>query len=328
MNWETGVVQDPVVFSFEKEWESFEGWVVVCGSGGSKFGVVQDPVVFSFEKEWESFEGWVVVCGSGGNDVLVCGRNNEEHTQRLTKLFTRLQNVGLKVRPDKCSFSKYQISYLGYIIDKDGLRTSPDKLTAITNASEPENIKQLQAVLDVEWKWSKDCSIAFRKVKNILASTDVLVHYNPDYPLRELLKKDVQWKWSKDCSIAFRKVKNILASTDVLVHYNPDYPLRLITDASPYGLGSVLCHILPDGQGQYRKIKEPNNALAVLFDITCRQVLIKPHFLARHGKIETFILMCLHFCAKANGRPPVYGRLDYCILFITFLGLNMMHPLV
>lgn len=32
----------------------------------------------------------------------------------------------------------------------------------------------------------------------------------------------------------------------VLTHYDPDLPVRLACDASPYGIGSVLSHVMPN----------------------------------------------------------------------------------
>ena len=37
---------------------------------------------------------------------------------------------------------------------------------------------------DVPWKWSKDCQKAFDTLKEWLASSEVLVHYDPDLPLK------------------------------------------------------------------------------------------------------------------------------------------------
>ena len=50
------------------------------------------------------------------------------------------------------------------------------------------------------------------------------------------------------CHEAFNKVKKILTSAPVLVHYIPENLLKLTTDASPYGVGCVLSHVLPDGK--------------------------------------------------------------------------------
>ena len=33
----------------------------------------------------------------------------------------------------------------------------------------------------------------------------------------------------------------------MLTHYDPNLPVRLVCDASPYGLGSVLSHVMTDG---------------------------------------------------------------------------------
>ena len=39
----------------------------------------------------------------------------------------------------------------------------------------------------------------------------------------------------------------MVASDTVLTHHVPDKELRLLTDASAYGLGCVLSHVMPDG---------------------------------------------------------------------------------
>ena len=53
--------------------------------------------------------------------------------------------------------------------------------------------------------------------------------------------------WDKGQEVAFQRSKGLLQSADVLVHYNPTKPLVVACDASPYGLGAVLAHVMPDG---------------------------------------------------------------------------------
>nr|XP_029720499.1 uncharacterized protein LOC115262237 [Aedes albopictus] len=49
------------------------------------------------------------------------------------------------------------------------------------------------------------------------------------------------------CEEAFSKVKDEMQSDRFLVHYSTELPLVLATDASPYGVGAVLSHFMPDG---------------------------------------------------------------------------------
>ncbi|KAK7882126.1 hypothetical protein WMY93_028300 [Mugilogobius chulae] len=66
-------------------------------------------------------------------------------------------------------------------------------------------------------------------------------------PLNELLNKEKKWQWTSACAAAFQKAKALLVSQEVLTHYNPGLPLRLACDASPYVVGAVLSHVMPDG---------------------------------------------------------------------------------
>ena len=66
-------------------------------------------------------------------------------------------------------------------------------------------------------------------------------------PLHQLLQKGVKWEWTEDCMQAFQDVKQLMASETVLSHFKPTQAVTLACDASPYGLGAVLSHVLPDG---------------------------------------------------------------------------------
>ena len=61
-------------------------------------------------------------------------------------------------------------------------------------------------------------------------------------PLYDLTKLNQQWCWSAECEAAFQKAKKMVSSDKVLIHYEQTKELYLRVDASPYGLGAVLCH--------------------------------------------------------------------------------------
>jgi hypothetical protein len=66
-------------------------------------------------------------------------------------------------------------------------------------------------------------------------------------PLNELLEKTRKWKWTDQCDAAFENIKKLVTSDQVLTHYDPALSIRLACDASPFGLGAVLSHMMPDG---------------------------------------------------------------------------------
>ena len=54
--------------------------------------------------------------------------------------------------------------------------------------------------------------------------------------------------WTKQCQEAFEACKEGLTSDSLLVHYDLNCQLRLACDASSYGLGAALSHVMGDGQ--------------------------------------------------------------------------------
>ena len=67
------------------------------------------------------------------------------------------------------------------------------------------------------------------------------------HPLNRLLQHGIAWQWSKACQVAFKAAKNKIVSPNVLMHYDPSHPIRLAADASAYGVGAVISHIMDDG---------------------------------------------------------------------------------
>ena len=67
------------------------------------------------------------------------------------------------------------------------------------------------------------------------------------HPLNKILKADCKWNWTDACDVAFKEAKKLLASTPVLADYSPSLPICLAGNASAYGIGAIISHILPDG---------------------------------------------------------------------------------
>ena len=68
------------------------------------------------------------------------------------------------------------------------------------------------------------------------------------HPLHDLLQKDRPWKWTEACETAFVNSKKQLQDSPLLVHYDLKKSLRLACDASPYGVGAVISHVMKNGE--------------------------------------------------------------------------------
>ena len=63
------------------------------------------------------------------------------------------------------------------------------------------------------------------------------------HPLHELLGNR-PFRWTAECDTAFQAVKKAISADRLLAHYDPKLPLELATDASPYGVGAVIMHVV------------------------------------------------------------------------------------
>lgn len=64
-------------------------------------------------------------------------------------MFEKLIKNCLELRIDKCSFLKEEIQFLGYIIDKYGIKPCPSNIKAVSYFPIPKNFKDVQSFFDL-----------------------------------------------------------------------------------------------------------------------------------------------------------------------------------
>ena len=166
------------------------------------------------------------------DDILISGRNDEEHLKNVDAVLEVLEKIGATVNKGKCAFFANEIEYVGFIIDKEGVRTNPKKIKAIVELPEPTDLKQLQSFLGGINYYSKF-------IPNMADITK---------PLYSLLEKKTEWRWSQNEQDAFEELKSLLMKSPVLALYDPKLPIKVACDASKYGLGAVISNIFPNGE--------------------------------------------------------------------------------
>ncbi len=198
------------------------------------------------------------------------------HLDTLEKVLTRLKDAGLRLRKEKCSFLVESVTYLGYTLDKEGIHPTPEKVRAINEAPKPDTVTQLKSFLGL---------LSYNRFLPHLLT--VLA------PLYQLLCKDVQWNRTPEAEVAFYKAKELLTCDNLLVHFDPKLELILACDASPYGIGAVLAHRMPDGSE--RPIAFASRTLS--------------HTEKKYGQIEKEGLACVYGVKKFH--CYLYGRRFY-----------------
>ena len=169
------------------------------------------------------------------DDILVFGKDKQEHDLRLKAALERIQAAGVTLNKSKCEFGKGQLKFLGHIIDQDGIRADPEKTSAIQEMQPPSNVSELRRLMGMANQLGKFSS----KLAEIT------------HPLRLLLGKKPSWLWGDAQERAFTRLKEELSKPTVLALYNPSAPTKVSADASSYGLGAVL---LQEDKSKWRPV--------------------------------------------------------------------------
>ena len=72
----------------------------------------------------ESLEG--VICQT--DNILVYGRTEREHDERLKQVPSRLQNANLTLNAEKSEFKKTSIRFVGHILGPEEISADPVKV--------------------------------------------------------------------------------------------------------------------------------------------------------------------------------------------------------
>ncbi|KAL7853111.1 hypothetical protein SRHO_G00188960 [Serrasalmus rhombeus] len=193
------------------------------------FGVASSPAIF--QRTMEGILGGIPNVAIYLDDILCTGPNEQEHLKTLEEVLQRLEKSGLRLKRGKCEFMGKEVTFLGHKINASGLHPLTEKVEAIAEAPEPQNVSELKAYLGLLNYYHR----FLPKLSTLLA------------PLHTLLKKEEKWSWGVKQQKAFEESKVLLQSCSVLVHYDSNKPLILACDASPYGVGAVLSHRMADG---------------------------------------------------------------------------------
>ena len=162
------------------------------------------------------------------DDIIVSGRDFEDHLSNLELVFSRLSMHGLKLSAQKCSLFRSEVEYLGHLVGREGIKPLGNNIKAVMEYPVPTTVKQLR---------SFNGMVNFYK-KFIHHSETIMKPLYRATAARKLV-------WSAECETAFGEVKKALTEAPVLSY--PDFSEHckfIVTcDASSTGSGAVLSQL-------------------------------------------------------------------------------------
>ena len=195
------------------------------------------------------------------DDVIVFGRDFDQHVQRVEEVLSKIQAAGLKLKPEKSHLLQKEVLFLGHVVSGAGVKPSPVNIAKIVDWPKPKTARQ---------------------IKQFVAMGSYYRHYIKDFaamvrPMVELTKQSKKFVWDAACDEAFRRLKEALTGSDIMGYrLNDAGKFILDVDASDMGIGAVLHQVQGD---QERVIAYASRALNKAESITEKELLAVRYFI-------------------------------------------------
>ena len=204
------------------------------------FGLTNAPATFQSYIN-RALRGLVdVFCIVYLDDILIFSRSETEHYEHLEAVIERLRRAELYANPKKCEFFKDEVEYLGFLVNKQGIRMDPARIATISEWPRPKTYRDVQVFLGF-------CNFYRRFIYGFSGIVR---------PLHNLLKGLKNGKkpgsiandeWQAPQRKAFEQLIMAFTAAPVLRHYDPTLPARVEVDASSSACAGILSLKWEDG---------------------------------------------------------------------------------
>ena len=111
------------------------------------FGLTNAPAVFMdlMNRVFRPYVDQFVVVFI--DDILVYSKDRENHDTHLRVVLETLRKVQLYAKLSKCEFWLNEVSFLGHIVSKEGIRVDPKKIKVVVEWKPPRKVTEVHSFL-------------------------------------------------------------------------------------------------------------------------------------------------------------------------------------
>jgi len=158
------------------------------------------------------------------DDILIYSKIEEEHSEHLRIVLQTLREHKLYAKLSKCEFWLSEVTFLGHVISKEGVKVDPQMVKAVIEWPRPTNITEIRSFLGMAGY--------YRRFVQDFAGIAL--------PLTHLLRKATKFEWDEKCEAAFQELKHKLTTAPVLALPVEVEDCIIYSDASRRCMGCVL----------------------------------------------------------------------------------------
>lgn len=134
------------------------------------------------------------------DDIMVAIPTFEEHLEWVSRVLRKVHGAGLTINLEKSEFCRAEVKYLGFRVEKEGLKVDPEKVQPILAYPASTNIKQLRRFMGMA-SWYR------RFISDFAAAVG---------PMTRLLRKNARWEWGTEQRTTFEKIREQLTRAPIL----------------------------------------------------------------------------------------------------------------
>ena len=158
------------------------------------------------------------------DDILIFSKTLQEHQKHVRKVLELLRENKLYAKMSKCEFFKEEISFLGHVVNSEGVSMEKEKVKAIREWPTPTTVTGVRAFLGLAGYYRRFVN-GFSRIAS---------------PLTSLLQSNVSFHWIEVHQQSFDSLKQSISSAPVLIIPDESRQYVVTTDASGFAVGATL----------------------------------------------------------------------------------------